>query len=172
MKLAVPDVLSLIVADTGIVNTVWYELYGAPVCLGVLPSAIVHFKDAFSRLWGICQQLHLIGSIQAFFLMVVAPAVGRMCDTGCARHVVRIGTALISSELVICSFFGNTYVATLFLQGVLTGIGLGYLFTPAMAVLPPYFVRLRHGKRPASRPTCPSVRRATGQAVRRSEGWS
>jgi MFS family permease len=84
-----------------------------------------------------------IGSVQAFLLLVVAPVVGRMCDAGHAQHVVRIGTALISIGLFVCSFFGNNYVATLLLQGVLTGIGLGCLFTPAMAVLPPYFVRLR-----------------------------
>jgi hypothetical protein len=39
--------------------------------------------------------------------------------------------------------FGNTYLATLFPEGVLTGLGLGFLFTPAMAALTPYFMCLR-----------------------------
>jgi hypothetical protein len=66
-----------------------------------------------------------------------------MCDAGHTWHFVRNGTALINIGSFICSFFGNTHAATLFLHGVLTGVGLRCLFTPAMAVPPAYFVRLR-----------------------------
>jgi MFS family permease len=84
-----------------------------------------------------------IGSLQAFLLLVIAPACGKLCDAGYPQHVTRLGTSLIVIGLLACSFWSSSYVAILLLQGVITGIGLGCLFTPAMAVLPPYFVRYR-----------------------------
>jgi hypothetical protein len=85
-----------------------------------------------------------ISSSYVFILLMVAPVVGSMCDAGHTWHFVCNGTALINIGSFICSsFFGNTHAATLFLQRVLTGVGLGCLFTPAMTVPPAYFVRLR-----------------------------
>ncbi|KAA8911277.1 major facilitator superfamily domain-containing protein [Sphaerosporella brunnea] len=84
-----------------------------------------------------------IGSVQAFLLLAVAPVCGRLCDAGYPRAVTRFGTVLIAAGLLACSFAGRSYAAVLLLQGVVTGIGLGCLFTPAMTVLPPYFIGLR-----------------------------
>lgn len=92
--------------------------------------------------FGSVSTISWIGAIQSFLLLFFAPYYGKLCDAGHARLVVQVGTVLIIIGTLAASIC-KTYVHILATQGVITGIGLGCLFTPAMAVLPPYFLKLR-----------------------------
>lgn len=87
-----------------------------------------------------------VGSTQAFLLLFIAPICGRLCDAGYARLLIRVGTVLIVAG-ILCTSYAKTFLPTIFAQGILTGLGLGMLFTPSMAILPPYF---REGRRRAT----------------------
>lgn len=98
----------------------------------------VSVQPALGTAWNVAW----VGSLQCFMLLVLAPYHGKLCDAGHARSVVRVGTVLIAVGTIAASF-SRSYAQVLGTQGVLTGIGLGCLFTPAMSVLPPYFAYLR-----------------------------
>ena len=79
-----------------------------------------------------------IGSTQTFLLLFIAPVSGRLCDAGYAHLLIRLGTALLAAGILGTSF-SRAYSQVICTQGIAMGLGFGMLFTPSMAVLPPYF---------------------------------
>ncbi|KAI0154992.1 putative monocarboxylate permease [Xylariaceae sp. FL1272] len=83
-------------------------------------------------------QVAWIGSIQIFLTFFVGTFSGRSADAGYAQH-----TALLGSVLIVVGTF-TTSLATkywqIFLaQGLCTGLGMGVLYMPAVAVIGSYW---------------------------------
>ncbi|KAF3941719.1 hypothetical protein ABW19_dt0206988 [Dactylella cylindrospora] len=85
----------------------------------------------------------LIGSIQAFLLLFVGFFTGRLYDGGHFRVIMVIGTVLMWAGLFATGFCDMTYWKILLCQGVITGTGMGFLFTPSVAIVSTYFYKRR-----------------------------
>ncbi|KAK6525482.1 hypothetical protein TWF694_005616 [Orbilia ellipsospora] len=85
----------------------------------------------------------LIGSIQAFLLLFVGFFTGRLYDGGHFRLIMSVGSILMWVGLFATGFCEMTYWKILLCQGVITGTGMGFLFTPSVAVVSTYFYRRR-----------------------------
>ncbi|KAK6330514.1 hypothetical protein TWF696_003403 [Orbilia brochopaga] len=85
----------------------------------------------------------LIGSIQAFLLLFVGFFTGRLYDGGHFRVIMSVGSTLMWLGLFATGFCGMTYWKILFCQGIITGTGMGFLFTPSVAVVSTYFYKKR-----------------------------
>ncbi|KAF3924169.1 hypothetical protein AA313_de0209381 [Arthrobotrys entomopaga] len=85
----------------------------------------------------------LIGSIQAFLLLFVGFFTGRLYDGGHFRLIMTVGSILMWAGLFATGFCEMTYWKILLCQGVITGTGMGFLFTPSVAVVSTYFYRRR-----------------------------
>lgn len=79
-----------------------------------------------------------IGTCQTFFLFVIGAFSGRATDYGLFRQTYMIGVCMNLLGIFmtsICKEFWQFFLA----QGVLTGLGGGLVFTPAMSVVATYF---------------------------------
>ncbi|EPS40124.1 hypothetical protein H072_6069 [Dactylellina haptotyla CBS 200.50] len=85
----------------------------------------------------------LIGSIQAFLLLFVGFFTGRLYDGGHFRAIMSVGSILMWGGLFATGFCEMTYWKILLCQGVVTGTGMGFLFTPSVAVVSTYFYKKR-----------------------------
>ncbi|KAK7532922.1 MFS monocarboxylate transporter [Phyllosticta citribraziliensis] len=79
-----------------------------------------------------------IGTCQTFFLFVIGAFSGRATDYGLFRQTYILGVCMNLLGIFmtsICKEFWQFFLA----QGVLTGLGGGLVFTPAMSVVATYF---------------------------------
>ncbi|KXJ88270.1 major facilitator superfamily domain-containing protein, partial [Microdochium bolleyi] len=83
-----------------------------------------------------------IGSIQGFFLLVVGVVTGPLYDAGHLRLILATGTALVFLGLMMTSLC-TEYYQVLLSQGICIGIGTGFLYIPALALIPQYFEKHR-----------------------------
>lgn len=80
-----------------------------------------------------------IGSIQAFLLLIVGGFVtGPIFDAGYLRALVLVGSALAVFGMMMTSIC-KEYWQVILAQGVVTGIGMGCMMLPSVAVMPQYF---------------------------------
>jgi len=87
-------------------------------------------------------QVSWIGSTQTFLTYLLCTVSGRLSDSGHALAICVAGTALVAAGTFLTSFclvYWHVFLA----QGVLTGLGLGLLTTPPLAVIGAYFDRRR-----------------------------
>lgn len=82
--------------------------------------------------------LSWVGAVQAFALMFVGAFTGPVYDAGYFRHLLISGTFLIVFGHMMLSLC-HEYYQVLLAQGFCIGIGAGFLFVPAVAVLSTYF---------------------------------
>ncbi|KAI1337298.1 MFS general substrate transporter [Xylariaceae sp. FL0016] len=80
-----------------------------------------------------------IGSTQGFLLSVVGIASGALYDRGHLRSLLAAGTALSVAGLLATSFCASSYTGAFLAFGVVTGLGCGLVYVPALAILPAYF---------------------------------
>ncbi|KAK6497073.1 hypothetical protein TWF506_004555 [Arthrobotrys conoides] len=85
----------------------------------------------------------LIGSIQAFLLLFVGFFTGRLYDAGHFRAIMSTGSILMWLGLFTTGFCGEVYWKILLCQGIITGTGMGFLFTPSVAIVSTYFYKKR-----------------------------
>ncbi|KAI9694861.1 MAG: hypothetical protein M1822_000477 [Bathelium mastoideum] len=85
-------------------------------------------------------QISWIGSMQFFILFLLGPVVGWLNDRGHFRILFHGGSVLLIAATFGMSFC-TSYVALLFVQGVLMGIGMGCTFTSAVVIVGQYFQR-------------------------------
>ncbi|KAK6514467.1 hypothetical protein TWF281_004667 [Arthrobotrys megalospora] len=85
----------------------------------------------------------LIGSIQAFLLLFVGFFTGRLYDGGHFRAIMSTGSILMWLGLFTTGFCGEVYWKILLCQGIITGTGMGFLFTPSVAIVSTYFYKKR-----------------------------
>ena len=83
-----------------------------------------------------------IGSTQAWFLFVLSAFSGRALDAGLLRPVIIIGVVVQLLGL-FCLSVSTKYWQLFVTHGVLTGIGGGIFFCPAMGLLSTYFSKHR-----------------------------
>ncbi|KIW10373.1 hypothetical protein PV08_11335 [Exophiala spinifera] len=83
-----------------------------------------------------------VGSVQSALLMLVSVVTGPLFDAGYFAMMIPAGTSLLVFGLMMSSI-STTYYQIILAQGVCVGIGSGFLFMPAVALLPQYFKRRR-----------------------------
>ncbi|KAG5756700.1 hypothetical protein H9Q69_013806 [Fusarium xylarioides] len=101
------------------------------------------FQQYYTQTLGESQStISWIGSAQVFFLFSVGVIAGRLTDAGHFRIVFPIGVFLQVLGLFmtsLCTTFWQIFLA----QAVCLGIGNGFTFCPALAVLSQYFKKYR-----------------------------
>ncbi|CAJ0548687.1 Ff.00g023000.m01.CDS01 [Fusarium sp. VM40] len=123
--------------------------------LQVLLTQIVFFNTwGVANGFGIFQQYYTqtldetestiswIGSVQVFFLFSVGVIAGRLTDAGYFRIVFYLGVFLQVFGLFMTSL-STTFWQIFLSQAVCVGIGNGFTFCPALAVLSQYFKKYR-----------------------------
>ena len=85
-------------------------------------------------------QISWIGSIQLFLTFFISAFSGRLADAGYARHAVLAGSVLVLVGTFVTAV-AREYWQILLAQGLCTGLGMGTMFMPAVAVVGSYFSR-------------------------------
>ena len=85
-------------------------------------------------------QVSWIGSVQVFLTFFISAFSGRAADAGYARHTVFAGTTLLVFGTFMTSL-ATKYWQIFLAQGICTGIGMGVIFMPAVAVVGTYFAK-------------------------------
>lgn len=83
-----------------------------------------------------------IGSVQVFFLFAIGTVAGRLTDAGYFRIIFTAGVALQLLAIFmtsLCTQYWQIFLA----QAVCLGIGSGFTFCPALAILSQYFKKYR-----------------------------
>ena len=83
-----------------------------------------------------------IGSVQIFINNIACVFGGRLADAGYVRQTVFAGSVLVSIGVFMTSV-ATKYWEILLAQGVCTGIGLGLIWMPTIAVVNTYFKKRR-----------------------------
>ncbi|KAF8242543.1 MFS general substrate transporter, partial [Wilcoxina mikolae CBS 423.85] len=129
----------------------WLQVLAAFFCLmnswGIVNTFGVFQSYFMTSSIGNASSIAWIGSTQAFLILAVAPICGALFDAGHCRHMVFGGTILIALSTFSATLSGGVNVPGFALlmvtQGVVTGVGLGLLFTPAIALVSTYFTKNR-----------------------------
>ncbi|KAL2114556.1 hypothetical protein VUR80DRAFT_4539 [Thermomyces stellatus] len=87
-------------------------------------------------------QISWIGSIQVFLTLAMCTVSGRLSDAGFNHATVTAGCALAVFGTLMTSL-ATEYWQILLAQGICTGVGLGLLFMPGIAIVSSYFKRRR-----------------------------
>jgi MFS transporter, MCT family, solute carrier family 16 (monocarboxylic acid transporters), member 3 len=87
-------------------------------------------------------QISWIGSIQIFLTFGVCTLSGRLADAGYSRLTVLVGSSMAVLGTFMTSL-ATQYWEILLAQGICTGLGLGLMFMPGIAVVGSYFKRKR-----------------------------
>ncbi|KAI1810609.1 MFS general substrate transporter [Poronia punctata] len=83
-----------------------------------------------------------IGGIQLFLTLVIGPFSGRLLDAGFFMPIFLVGSLLQVLGIFLMSI-STQYWQLLLTQGVLSGLGAGIYFTPAVSVVGTYFDKKR-----------------------------
>ncbi|KAH7098677.1 MFS general substrate transporter [Auriculariales sp. MPI-PUGE-AT-0066] len=83
-----------------------------------------------------------IGSAQVFLVFFLGPLVGKIFDSGYFHHLIIAGSILEVIGLVSLSF-AKTYLHILLSQGLCVGLGMSFLYLPAVSVIQHHFHRRR-----------------------------
>lgn len=87
-------------------------------------------------------QISWIGSIQIFLTFALCTVSGRLTDAGYARQAVLVGCAIVVFGTFMTSLC-TEYWQIMLAQGICTGMGLGVLFMPSVAIIGSYFKERR-----------------------------
>lgn len=83
-------------------------------------------------------QVAWIGSVQIFLTFFVGTLSGRSADVGYAQYTALLGSTLLVFGTFMTSL-ATTYCQIFLAQGLCTGLGIGILYLPAVAVIGTYF---------------------------------
>jgi MCP family monocarboxylic acid transporter-like MFS transporter 3 len=83
-------------------------------------------------------QIAWIGSLQVFFTFFIGTFSGRSADAGYAQHTALLGSVLIVLGTFMTSL-ATEYWQILLAQGLCTGLGMGALYMPAVAIIGSYW---------------------------------
>ncbi|KAL0944132.1 MFS monocarboxylate transporter [Colletotrichum truncatum] len=87
-------------------------------------------------------QVSWIGSIQIFLTFAICTISGRLTDAGYARQAVMVGCTVVVFGTFMTSLC-TEYWQIMLAQGICTGMGLGVLFMPSVAIIGSYFKERR-----------------------------
>ncbi|KAF4541595.1 MFS monocarboxylate transporter [Lasiodiplodia theobromae] len=124
----------------------WLQVLSGNLCNALswgLPASFGVFQLYYTETMHLpSSQVSWIGSIQVFLTFATCTIVGRLADSGYSRHCIFVGCAIIVSGTFITSIC-TAYWQILLAQGIYTGLGLGMVFMPTVAVIGCYFKRRR-----------------------------
>lgn len=124
----------------------WLQVLSGNLCNALswgLPASFGVFQLHYTETMHLpSSQVSWIGSIQVFLTFATCTIVGRLADSGYSRHCIFVGCAIIVSGTFITSIC-TAYWQILLAQGIYTGLGLGMVFMPTVAVIGCYFKRRR-----------------------------
>jgi len=83
-------------------------------------------------------QIAWIGSLQVFLTFFIGTFSGRSADAGYAQHTALLGSVMIVLGTFMTSL-ATEYWQILLAQGLCTGLGMGILYMPAVAVIGSYW---------------------------------
>lgn len=119
-----------------LMHIVFFNTWGVANGYGV-------FQNYYSQTLGVSQaSIAWIGSVQVFFLFGIGVVTGRLTDAGYFRITFYTGVFFQVFGLFMTSLC-KTYWQIFLAQAVCVGIGNGFAFCPALAVLSQYFKRNR-----------------------------
>ncbi|CAK3746841.1 MFS general substrate transporter [Lecanosticta acicola] len=108
----------------------WVNSYGA-------------FQSYYTQTLGVsASTISWIGSVQNFLTFFVGAFTGRLLDAGLFIPTLAVGGVLQLLGIFMMSL-STTYWQLMITQGVMTGLGGGMFFTPAMGLIGTYFSRRR-----------------------------
>jgi MFS transporter, MCT family, solute carrier family 16 (monocarboxylic acid transporters), member 3 len=87
-------------------------------------------------------QISWIGSIQVFLTFLMCTPSGRLADAGYSR-ITLFGGSMMAVFGTFMTSLATEYWQILLAQGICTGLGLGIMFMPGIAVISSYFKRRR-----------------------------
>ena len=87
-------------------------------------------------------QISWIGSTQVFLAFLMCAPSGRLADAGYARQTIA-GGAFLTVFGTLMTSLSTQYWQILLSQGICTGLGLGIMFMPPLAVINSYFRQKR-----------------------------
>jgi MFS family permease len=87
-------------------------------------------------------QVSWIGSVQVFLTNATCVVGGRLTDAGYGRHAVLVGSLLMVFGAFMTSL-AVEYWQIFLAQGICSGLGLGLIWMPAMAIVSSYFKQRR-----------------------------
>lgn len=107
------------------------------------PSAYGVYQLYYTETMGLpSSQVSWIGSIQVFLAFGICTFSGRLADAGYSRHAVAAGSFLAVLGTFVTSVC-TEYWQILLAQGFCTGLGLGIMFMPGIAIVGSYFKQRR-----------------------------
>ena len=117
-------------------------------------TLLIHILRGLNSSFGVFQTYYMqtlnrspddiswIGSLQVFFLFFLGTIAGRLTDAGHFQIVFCVGSVLSCLGIFMASI-STTYWQYLLAQGVCIGVGNGFVFTPALAIVGTYFKERR-----------------------------
>ncbi|RYP74889.1 hypothetical protein DL769_003925 [Monosporascus sp. CRB-8-3] len=115
---------------------------GSAVSSG-LPATFGVFQLYYTSTFALpAAQISWIGSVQVFCSNCACVVGGRLTDAGYAREAILAGSTLVVIGLILTSI-ATQYWEVLLAQGLCTGLGLGLIWMPSMAVVSSYFKKRR-----------------------------
>lgn len=119
-----------------LMHIVFFNTWGVANGYGV-------FQEYYTQTLGESESsISWIGSVQVFFLFSVGILTGRLTDSGHFRTVFYFGVFLQLLGVFMTSLC-KTYWQIFLAQAVCLGIGNGFTFCPALAILSQYFKKYR-----------------------------
>jgi MFS family permease len=107
------------------------------------PSTFGVYQLYYTETMGLpSAQISWIGSIQVFLAFSICIISGRLSDAGYCRHATFVGSALAVLGTFMTSLC-TEYWQILLAQGFCTGLGLGIMFMPGIAIVSSYFKERR-----------------------------
>lgn len=117
-------------------NLVNWMAWGLPATFGVYQ---LYYRDTLQLPQS---QISWIGSVQVFLAFFMCAVSGRLVDAGYARQTIAAGSFLVVFGIMMTSL-ATEYWQILLAQGICTGLGMGIMFMPPVAVINSYFRRKR-----------------------------
>ncbi|KAJ9607196.1 hypothetical protein H2200_008268 [Cladophialophora chaetospira] len=112
----------------------WWNTWGIAYAYGAWQSyytvGLLHERSPSDIAW--------IGSVQSFLLLFIGVLTGPVYDEGYFHTLLIVGSGLIVFGMFMTSI-ATQYWQIMLAQGLCTGLGMGCLFTPAVAHLSTYF---------------------------------
>ncbi|KAH0439449.1 major facilitator superfamily transporter [Colletotrichum camelliae] len=107
------------------------------------PSSYGAYQAYYTTTLGLpSAQVSWVGSVQIFLAFGICAFSGRLVDAGYGRHAV-IGGSFMAVTGTILTSFCTKYWQIFLAQGLYTGIGMGIMFMPGIAIVGSYFKKRR-----------------------------
>lgn len=126
--------------------TAWLQVLAGHLANAIAcgyPATFGIFQLYYTATLGLpAAQVSWIGSVQVFLTNATCVVGGRLSDAGYGRHSVLVGSIFMVFGTFMTSL-ATEYWQIFLAQGLCSGLGLGFIYMPAMAVVGSYFKKRR-----------------------------